>query len=536
MYTLGRHDRGQGGRARRLPAGGAQQRRLVTRRAHRDRRLSRPCRRPGRAGAAVEPYDVVVAMRERTPFPRSLIERLPRLRLLVTTAQRNASIDVAAAAERGVVVCGTDMVPTGTPELTWGLLLAAHRHLETELSNMRSGGWQTTVGTELAGRTIGLLGLGRIGSRMARYAHAFDMTVLAWSQNLTDERAAENGAAAGRARRAVPPQRRRQHPSAARRPHPWPGRRGRARPAGRGRVAGQHLARADRRRGGADRGAARATDRRRRARRLRRRAAAGRTTRCGRCPTPCSHRTSATSPGRTTRATSTRGGRADVAGVARRHAGPGDPPGLASQPFSSGLSNVAGRSSSPNRPSGHTIAQPCRPRRRSGRTRRPPRRGAPSSPRCSAGCHPSPTGARPGRDPERDLRRLRTLGQVVGSRPGHAVDGDLPLGVAARHVSPGSPMTRLTRWPPVGQSPTASSAVLHRSRTRPERRRVEPGCESSKTTTSPRWTSPFQYDTFSTRMRSSFSNRGRIEPDGTKKLCTRKVLVTAASAERDDRR
>jgi phosphoglycerate dehydrogenase-like enzyme len=142
----------------------------------------------------LQPYDVVVVMRERTPFPRSLIERLPRLRLLVTTAQRNASIDTVAAAEHGVVVSGTSMVATGTPELTWALVLAAHRHLERELSNVRSGGWQTTVGTELAGRTIGLLGLGRIGSRVARYARAFDMTVLAWSQNLTDEAAAEQGA------------------------------------------------------------------------------------------------------------------------------------------------------------------------------------------------------------------------------------------------------------------------------------------------------------------------------------------------------
>ena len=142
----------------------------------------------------LRPYDVVVAMRERTPIGRSLIERLPRLALLVTTAQANASIDVAAAAEHDVVVCGTGMVPTGTPELTWCLILAAQRHLETEITNVRSGGWQTTVGTELAGRTIGLLGLGRIGSRIARYAHAFDMTVLAWSQNLTDEHAAENGA------------------------------------------------------------------------------------------------------------------------------------------------------------------------------------------------------------------------------------------------------------------------------------------------------------------------------------------------------
>ena len=142
----------------------------------------------------LEPYDVVVAMRERTPFPGSLIERLPRLRLLVTTARRNDSIDLAAAAEHGVMVCGTEMAPAGTPELTWALILAAHRHLETELSNLRDGRWQSTVGTELAGRTLGVLGLGRLGTVVARYARAFEMELVAWSPHLTGERAAEHGA------------------------------------------------------------------------------------------------------------------------------------------------------------------------------------------------------------------------------------------------------------------------------------------------------------------------------------------------------
>ncbi len=142
----------------------------------------------------LEPYEVVVAMRERTPFPASLLERLPNLRLLVTTGWRNASIDVAAAAERDVTVCGTAMQTAGTPELTWGLLIALNRHLETEVANVRGGDWQTTVGTELAGQTLGILGLGRLGSVVARYALAFEMTVLAWSRNLTPERAAEHDA------------------------------------------------------------------------------------------------------------------------------------------------------------------------------------------------------------------------------------------------------------------------------------------------------------------------------------------------------
>jgi phosphoglycerate dehydrogenase-like enzyme len=139
------------------------------------------------------PFDVVVAMRERTPFPRSLLERLPDLRLLVTTGAKNASIDVAAAAERGVTVCGTGAHPPGTAELTWTLILAVARHLLEETANLRGGGWQTTVGTDLAGRRLGIVGLGRLGTRVARIGQAFEMDVVAWSQNLTDERAAEAG-------------------------------------------------------------------------------------------------------------------------------------------------------------------------------------------------------------------------------------------------------------------------------------------------------------------------------------------------------
>ena len=143
--------------------------------------------------ARLEPFDIVVAMRERTPFPRSLLARLPNLRLLVTTGAKNASVDVAAAAERGVTVCGTGAHPSGPVELTWALILAVARHLPQEDATVRAGGWQQTVGTDLAGATLGVVGLGRLGEKVARIGAAFGMDVVAWSQNLTDERAAEVG-------------------------------------------------------------------------------------------------------------------------------------------------------------------------------------------------------------------------------------------------------------------------------------------------------------------------------------------------------
>ena len=140
-------------------------------------------------------FDVVCAMRERTPFPRDLLAELPDLKLLITTGPRNASIDVAAADERGVTVCHTASLATGTPELTWALILALARRVPLEFANMRDGRWQTTVGADLAGKTLGILGLGRLGSRVARVAAAFGMSIIAWSRNLTDERAGECGAA-----------------------------------------------------------------------------------------------------------------------------------------------------------------------------------------------------------------------------------------------------------------------------------------------------------------------------------------------------
>ncbi|EID52603.1 D-2-hydroxyacid dehydrogenase family protein [Saccharomonospora xinjiangensis] len=137
-------------------------------------------------------FDVVVAMRERTPFGEQLLSRLADLRLLVTTGQRNASIDVEAARRHGVVVCGTGYVAHPTVELTWALILAASRNLHTELRAMREGGWQTTLGTSLRGRTLGVLGLGRLGAQVARVGQAFGMRTIAWSHNLTQERAAEH--------------------------------------------------------------------------------------------------------------------------------------------------------------------------------------------------------------------------------------------------------------------------------------------------------------------------------------------------------
>jgi phosphoglycerate dehydrogenase-like enzyme len=139
-------------------------------------------------------FEIVVAMRERTPFPRALLEKLPRLRLLVTTGMRNASVDLAAARERGVVVCGTPGSAGTTGELTWGLILALFRQIPREDRLVREGKWQTTVGLGLAGKTLGIIGLGTIGSQVAKVGAAFNMQVLAWSQNLDAERAGRAGA------------------------------------------------------------------------------------------------------------------------------------------------------------------------------------------------------------------------------------------------------------------------------------------------------------------------------------------------------
>jgi phosphoglycerate dehydrogenase-like enzyme len=146
------------------------------------------------AASALAPFEVVCCMRERTRFPGSLFGRLPSLELLVTTGMGNAAIDLEAAVASGVTVCGTEGSGVSTGELTWGLIHAVLRHIPTEDANVRSGGWMTTVGRGLSGKRLGVLGLGRIGTAVARVGAAFDMDVVAWSPNLTPERAAAGGA------------------------------------------------------------------------------------------------------------------------------------------------------------------------------------------------------------------------------------------------------------------------------------------------------------------------------------------------------
>lgn len=156
--------------------------------------FSRNLESPGEAARELRGFQVIMVMRERMPFPRELLEALPDLRLLATGGMRNAALDIAAAAELGILVCGTGGGGVSTMELTWGLILALLRHIPDEHNRMRTGKWQETVGTGLAGKTLGLIGLGNIGGQVAAVAKPFNMRVIAWSENLTDERAAEVGA------------------------------------------------------------------------------------------------------------------------------------------------------------------------------------------------------------------------------------------------------------------------------------------------------------------------------------------------------
>jgi len=144
--------------------------------------------------ARLADFDIIMALRERTLFPRTLLERLPKLKLLITAGMRNASIDMKAAAERGVLVCGTSGLPYPTAELAWGLILSLVRRIPAEDRATREGRWQTNLGLGLNGKTLGVLGLGTLGSRVARVGRALEMKVLAWSQNLTAERAAAEDA------------------------------------------------------------------------------------------------------------------------------------------------------------------------------------------------------------------------------------------------------------------------------------------------------------------------------------------------------
>src|ERR1700680_409959 len=140
------------------------------------------------------PFDVVCAMRERTPLPRNVIERLPNLKLIASTGSVNSSIDVAATTDRGIAVVHTGYRSDPTVEFTWALILASARHIVTESNSVRSGGWQQTVGADLRGKILGILGLGNVGSQVARIGSAFGMQLIAWSQNMTPEAAKAAGA------------------------------------------------------------------------------------------------------------------------------------------------------------------------------------------------------------------------------------------------------------------------------------------------------------------------------------------------------
>jgi phosphoglycerate dehydrogenase-like enzyme len=148
---------------------------------------------PDAVVARLQPFEIVCVMRERTPMTRAIIERLPNLRLIASTGPGNASIDLAAAAERGIQVVHTGYWSTPTVKLTWALILASARHLVTETAAVRGGAWQQLIGEDLKGRTLGLLGLGNVGSAVAGIGKAFGMELIAWSQNLTAERAAAAG-------------------------------------------------------------------------------------------------------------------------------------------------------------------------------------------------------------------------------------------------------------------------------------------------------------------------------------------------------
>jgi phosphoglycerate dehydrogenase-like enzyme len=149
---------------------------------------------PNRLADRLQSFDAIATMRERTPFPRTLLERLPRLRLLTTTGMRNRAFDLACARERGIVVCGTQSTYDSTSELTLGLILALARGLLIEHGSIAAGGWQVGVGMGLRGRILGLMGLGKIGAEVAALARLLGMRVIAWSPNLTPERAAPHHA------------------------------------------------------------------------------------------------------------------------------------------------------------------------------------------------------------------------------------------------------------------------------------------------------------------------------------------------------
>jgi phosphoglycerate dehydrogenase-like enzyme len=143
--------------------------------------------------ARLEPFDIVVVIRERTKFPQEILEQLPNLKLIVTGGMRNRGIDISAANAQGITVCGTSGAGNSTAELTWGLILSVMRNIPEQVQSVREGGWQIGLGEGLMGKTLGIIGLGRQGGAVAKIGKGFDMDVAAWSQNLTPDRCGELG-------------------------------------------------------------------------------------------------------------------------------------------------------------------------------------------------------------------------------------------------------------------------------------------------------------------------------------------------------
>lgn len=166
--------------------------------------FSRPLGDEQEVADSLKDFDIIVIMRERTPFPASLLAQLPKLKLLITSGMRNASIDIKAAQAQGIVVCGTASGSSAPVELTWALILGLARHLVPENAALRQNGpWQSTLGFELQGKQLGVIGLGKTGEKVAKIAQAFGMKVVAWSQNLTAQRAADVGVTLAESKEAL---------------------------------------------------------------------------------------------------------------------------------------------------------------------------------------------------------------------------------------------------------------------------------------------------------------------------------------------
>ena len=166
--------------------------------------FNEPFGSPDEAAKALNGFDIVCLMRERTAFPRRVIEALPDLRLLISTGKRNWMLDVEAANERGIVACSTETTGNPTTSLAIGLMLELTRRIGYESERLKNGApWQSTLGVDVEGKTLGLIGLGRLGSKVAKIAQALDMKVIAWSQNLTAERCAQPGVALAPSKEAL---------------------------------------------------------------------------------------------------------------------------------------------------------------------------------------------------------------------------------------------------------------------------------------------------------------------------------------------